>query len=83
MKNYEKNTRYNYEEDNFIEGKGSSLFSNGGLNKYIDNHHGVETILKDGIKVFFRPYPKTEGSPVVEVKLIIGDLIQKIHFLQR
>ena len=60
-----------------------SEISEGGLNEYFGNHHGIKAILNDGVEVSFRPYPKTEGSPAVEVKVTLGELIQKIHFVQR
>lgn len=60
-----------------------SEISEGGLNQYVENHHGIKAFLSDGVDVLFRPYPKTVGSPAVEVKLSLGELIQKIHFVQR
>lgn len=60
-----------------------SEISEGGATSYTDNHHGIVSQLGDGIDVYFRPYPKTLGSPAVEIKVCFGELIQKIHFIQR
>jgi len=57
--------------------------SEGGITDYTENHHGVITMLKDGINILFRPYPKTDGSPAVDIMLSIGDFLKKIHFIQR
>ena len=46
-----------------------SRISDGGITGYLENHHGIETKLGDGTVTYFRPYPKTEGSPVVEIKI--------------
>jgi len=57
--------------------------SEGGVTSYTENHHAVISMLRDGINVLFRPYPKTEGSPAVDIMLSIGDFLRKIHFIQR
>ena len=57
--------------------------SEGGITSYTENRHAVISKLKDGINVLFRPYPRTEGSPSVDIMLSIGDFIRKIHFIQR
>lgn len=60
-----------------------SELSEGGLCSYTPNQHGVISVLGDGKSVMFRPYPTTEGSPAVEVRIQTGKLFQKYHFLQR
>ncbi|MGX8685220.1 MAG: hypothetical protein ACSW73_00170 [Spirochaetales bacterium] len=60
-----------------------SQISEGGLNRYVENHHGIKAFLSDGVDILFRPYPKTIDSPAVEIKVTLGELIQKIHFIQR
>ena len=60
-----------------------SRISEGGKTKYFDNHHGIETKLGDDTRISFRPYPKTEGSPAVEIKNSIKGFSQKIHFIKR
>ena len=39
--------------------------------------------LGDKTRITFRTYPKTEGSPSVEIKLTYENLRQKIHFIKR
>lgn len=54
----------------------------GGLIKYTSNHHGIISYLGDGKHIMFRPYPKTEGSPAVDVFITVsGNLINKLHFI--
>lgn len=60
-----------------------SRISDGGITDYLDNHHGIEALLGDGTKTYFRPYPKTEGCPVVEIKLHHENFKRKIHFIKR
>ena len=60
-----------------------SRISEGGVTDYLDNHHGIETLLGDGSKTYFRPYPKSEGSPAVEIKLSNENFKRKIHFIKR
>ena len=60
-----------------------SQISEGGITDYLDNHHGIKTELDDGTFITFRPYPKTEGSPAVEIKNDIEGFFQKIHFIKR
>ena len=60
-----------------------SRISDGGVTDYLGNHHGIETKLRDGSKTYFRPYPKSEGSPAVEIKLPHEDFKRKIHFIKR
>ena len=60
-----------------------SQISEGGVTDYLDNHHGIKTELGDGTLITFRPYPKTEGSPAVEIKNEIEGFSQKIHFIKR
>ena len=43
----------------------------------------VLSTLKDGVNILFRPYPRTEASPAVDIMLSIGKLLKKIHFIQR
>ena len=57
--------------------------SEGGITSYSKNHHAVISKLNDGISVLFRPYPKTEACPAVDIMLSIGDFVRKIHFIQR
>ena len=60
-----------------------SRISEGGRTGYLGNHHGIETKLGDGTVTYFRPYPKTEGSPVVEIKINFEKVSHKIHFIKR
>lgn len=60
-----------------------SEMGEGGQMKYLPNHHGIQSRLMDGTDVTFRPYPKSIGSPAVEVRIRFESLIHKIHFLQR
>lgn len=60
-----------------------SEMSDGGVCSYTPNMHGVITRLGDGKNIIFRPYPKTEGSPAVEIRIQTGKLFQKYHFMQR
>ena len=60
-----------------------SEISKGGKTSYLANHHGIATKLKGDFEVYFRPYPKSEGSPVVEIKNIVDGFAQKIHFIKR
>ena len=60
-----------------------SEISEGGVCSYTPNNHGVVTGLGDGKSILFRPYPTTEGSPAVEIRIQTGKLLQKIHFIQR
>ena len=60
-----------------------SRISDGGVTDYIDNHHGITTSLEDKTRISFRPYPKTEGSPAVEVKINLEKNHHKIHFIKR
>jgi len=57
--------------------------SDGGTTSYTRKRHAILSMLKDGIIVLFRPYPKTEASPAVDIMLSIGELVRKIHFVQR
>ena len=45
--------------------------------------YAVLSTLKDGVNILFRPYPRTEASPAVDIMLSIGKLLKKIHFIQR
>ena len=60
-----------------------SEMSEGGQMKYLSNHHGIQSSLMDGSDIVFRPYPKSEGSPAVEVRIRFESRIHKIHFIQR
>jgi hypothetical protein len=60
-----------------------SRISEGGRTGYLGNHHGITSSLGDKTRITFRPYPKTEGSPSVEIKLTYENLRQKIHFIKR
>lgn len=60
-----------------------SEMGEGGQMKYLRNHHGIQSKLMDGTDVTFRPYPKSEGSPAVEIRICLESLIRKIHFIQR
>ena len=60
-----------------------SELSEGGVCSYTPNRHGVITTLGDGKNILFRPYPSTEGSPAVEVRIQTGKLFQKFHFMER
>lgn len=60
-----------------------SELSEGGVCSYTPNRHGIITSLGDGKSVLFRPYPTTEGSPVVEIATQTGKLFQKYHFIPR
>ena len=60
-----------------------SRISDGGVTDYLGNHHGITSFLGDKTRITFRPYPKTEGSPSVEIKLTYENLRQKIHFIKR
>lgn len=60
-----------------------SELSEGGDCFYTPNRHGVVTSLRDGKNILFRPYPTTEGSPAVEIRIQTGKLLQKYHFIQR
>ena len=60
-----------------------SRISEGGVTEYLENHHGLKTQLGDKTQTFFRPYPKTEGSPAVEVKINLEKNHHKIHFIKR
>jgi hypothetical protein len=60
-----------------------SRISDGGVTNYLDNHHGLKTQLGDNTQTFFRPYPKSEGSPAVEIKINFEKVSHKIHFIKR
>ncbi len=60
-----------------------SELSEGGFCFYTPNRHGVITTLGDGKNILFRPYPRTEGCPAVEVRIQTGKLFQKFHFMER
>ena len=60
-----------------------SRISDGGRTGYLENRHGITTNLGDGTTIYFRPYPKTEGSPVVEIKINLERIPHKIHFIKR
>lgn len=61
----------------------NSEMGEGGQMKYLTNHHGIQSRLMDGTDVTFRPYPKSIGSPAVEVRIRFESLIHKIHFILR
>ena len=60
-----------------------SEMGEGGQMKYLNNYHGIQSKLMDGTDVTFRPYPKSEGSPAVEIRICFETIIRKIHFVQR
>ncbi len=79
------NDTHTIESDNPME-TAMDFYSNiseGGATGYLENHHGIETKLGDGTVTYFRPYPKTEGSPVVEIKINFERIPHKIHFIKR
>ena len=60
-----------------------SKISDGGATKYLENHHGIVSRLSDDVDTFFRPYPKSEGCPTVEIRINLERAIRKIHFIKR
>ena len=60
-----------------------SKISDGGATEYLPNRHGIQTELCDGTKTFFRPYPKSEGCPAVEIRFSMENVMRKIHFIKR
>lgn len=60
-----------------------SEMGEGGKIGYLSNYHGIKSSLSDGTDVLFRPYPKTEGSPAVEIRINFEKHAHKIHFVQR
>ena len=60
-----------------------SKISDGGATKYLENHHGIVSRLSDDVDTFFRPYPKSEGCPAVEIRSSLKNVMRKIHFIKR
>ena len=60
-----------------------SEISEGGISEYVKNHHGIKSYLSDGTETLFRPYPATDDSPAVEIKINLENRPHKIHFIKR
>ena len=57
--------------------------SDGGRTEYLSNRHGIKAVLGDDTETIFRPYPKTEGSPAVSIRIDCERIAHKIHFIKR
>ena len=60
-----------------------SKISDGGATDYLPNRHGIRSFLGDRTETIFRPYPKTEGSPAVSIRIDFERIAHKIHFIKR
>ena len=60
-----------------------SKISDGGATDYLPNRHGIRSSLGDKTETVFRPYPKSEGCPAVEIRFNLERAIRKIHFIKR
>ena len=60
-----------------------SKISDGGATDYLENRHGISSYLGDKTEAIFRPYPKTEGSPAVSIRIDFERIAHKIHFIKR
>lgn len=57
--------------------------SKGGYEKLLPNGKGIKTEFDDGTTIIFREITSTAGSPAVEIRNSVSQLIrdQKIHFI--
>ena len=49
----------------------------------MNNDSALYCFLDDGVRINFRPYSSSPGSPAVDIHIYSVDKIQKIHFVLR
>jgi len=57
--------------------------SEGAKIKTMNDDSALYCFLNDGVRINFRPYSSTPGSPAVDINIKLVDKIQKIHFVLR
>lgn len=57
--------------------------SNGAKIGTMNNESALYCHLNDGVRINFRPYSSSPGSPAVDIHIVQVDKIQKIHFVLR
>lgn len=57
--------------------------SNGAKIGTMNNESALYCHLNDGVRINFRPYSSSPGSPAVDIHIVQMDKIQKIHFVLR